>query len=82
MTELTPRMQRYLYACAMAVFIHPDKTLSDVIECMRSWQTRNQYIRLAKYSGCFDNDLEILSDLEELHERDDKTGRIIGQERI
>lgn len=77
-TELTPRMQRYLYACAMAVFIHPDKTLSDVIECMRSWQTRSQYIRLAKYSGCFDNDLEILSDLEELHERDDKTGRIIG----
>jgi hypothetical protein len=77
-SDLTPRMQRYLYACAMAVFIHPNKTIGDVIECLRNWQTRNEYIRLAKYSGCFDTDLEIFADLDELHDREDRTGKIIG----
>jgi len=75
--DLTPRMLRYLYAAAMIVFIHPDKTLNDVFRVLRRWEIRNEYIRLAKYSGCFDEDDEVLYDLQELHEKDSK-GKIIG----
>jgi hypothetical protein len=70
-------MIRYLYAAAMVVFIHPGKTINDVFQVLRRWQIRNEYIRLAKYSGCFAEDDEVLYDLEELHERD-KDGKIVG----
>lgn len=60
----------------MVVFIHPGKTIDDVFQVLRKWQVRNEYIRLAKYSGCYKDDDEIFYDLEELHDRD-KDGRII-----
>jgi hypothetical protein len=75
--ELTAPMLRYLYAAAMVTFIHSGKTINDVFQVLRKWQVRNEYIRLAKYSGCFQEDDEIFYDLEELHDRD-KDGRIIG----
>lgn len=75
--ELTSPMIRYLYAAAMVVFIHPGKTINDVFQVLRRWQVRTEYIRNAKYSGCFSEDDEVLYDLEELHERD-KDGKIIG----
>ncbi|TDT63446.1 hypothetical protein [Fonticella tunisiensis] len=75
--ELTAPMLRYLYAAAMVVFIHPSKTIDAVFQTLRKWQVRNEYIRQAKYSGCFRDDDEIFYDLDELHERD-KNGKIIG----
>lgn len=75
--ELTAPMLRYLYAASMVVFIHPGKTIDDVFQVLRKWQTRNEYTRLAKYSGCFAEDDEIFFDLDELHERDAK-GKIVG----
>lgn len=76
-SELTPRMLRYLYAACMIVFIHPGRVISDAFQVLRRWEIRNEYIRLAKYSGCFNNDDEVIYDLLELHDRDSK-GKIIG----
>jgi hypothetical protein len=74
---LTPKMSRYLDAACKVVFIHENAKVDDVITVLLNWQVRNEYIRKAKYSGCFkDNDMELL-DLDNLHERDDK-GRITG----
>lgn len=74
---LTAPMLRYLNAASMVVFIHPDKTLDDVFKCLKNWQVRNEYIRLAKYSGCFTEDDEVFYDLQDLHERD-SDGKIVG----
>ncbi|WFD12028.1 hypothetical protein [Tepidibacter hydrothermalis] len=75
--ELTAPMLRYLYAAAMVVFIHPGKTINDVFQVLRRWQIRNEYIRLARYSNCFDADDDIFYDLDELHQRDSE-GKITG----
>jgi hypothetical protein len=74
---LTAPMLRYLSAAAMVVYIHPGKTLDDVFKCLKNWQIRNEYIRQAKYSGCFAEDDDIFYDLQDLHERD-SDGKIIG----
>jgi hypothetical protein len=75
--ELTAPMLRYMYAAAMVVFIHPEKTIDDMFQVLRKWQVRNEYIRLAKYSGCFAEDDELYYDLDELHKRE-KDGKIVG----
>jgi hypothetical protein len=76
-SKLTSPMLRYLNAACMVVFIHPGKTIGDVFKVLRNWQTRNEYIRLAKYSGCFQEDDEIFLDLDDLHERE-SDGKITG----
>lgn len=74
---LKPRMTRYLDAACKVVFIHEGAKIVDVINVLMNWKVRNEYIRKAKYSGCFDeNDMEIV-DLEALHDRDN-TGKIVG----
>ncbi|MCT4584080.1 MAG: hypothetical protein N4A54_04060 [Peptostreptococcaceae bacterium] len=75
--DLSHRMLRFLYAASMVVFIHRDSVIDTVFKVLRNWKTRNEYIRLAKYSKCFDEDDEIFQDLEELHERD-SSGKIVG----
>lgn len=75
--ELTAPMIRYLHAASMITFIKPGATINDVFLVLRRWDKRNEAIRYAKYSGCFEKDDDIFYDLEELHERD-KEGKIIG----
>lgn len=75
--ELKPRMLRFLYAASMISFIHRDSITDTVFKVLRNWKIRNEYIRSAKYSNCFEEDDEIFQDLEELHERD-SDGKIIG----
>lgn len=75
--ELTAPMIRYLHAACMVVFIKPYAKINDVFQVLRKWQVRNEFLRYAKYSNCFDEDDDIFYDLEELHDRD-KDGRIIG----
>ena len=70
-------MIRYLHAASMITFIKPGATINDVFLVLRRWDKRNEAIRYAKYSGCFEKDDDIFYDLEELHERD-KEGKIIG----
>lgn len=75
--ELTAPMLRYLHSACMVTFIKPFAKINDVFNVLRRWDIRNEAIRYAKYSKCFDEDDDIFFDLEELHERD-KTGKIIG----
>ena len=75
--ELTAPMIRYLHAASMITFIRPGATINDVFLVLRRWDKRNESIRYAKYSGCFEKDDDIFYDIEELHERD-KEGKIIG----
>lgn len=75
--ELTAPMIRYLHAASMVTFIRPGATINDVFLVLRRWDKRNEAIRYAKYSNCFEKDDDIFYDLEELHERD-KEGKIIG----
>lgn len=75
--ELSPPMLRFLYAACMVVFIQPGRTIDDVFKVLRKWEVRNEYIRQAKYTKCFEEDDEIFDDLEQLHDRDGK-GKIIG----
>lgn len=75
--ELTAPMLRYLHAASMITFIRPGAKINDVFLLLRRWDKRNEGIRYAKYSGCFEKDDDIFFDLEELHERD-KDGKIIG----
>lgn len=75
--ELTAPMLRYLHSACMVTFIKPLAKIADVFNVLRRWDIRNEAIRYAKYSGCFDNDDDIFFDLNELHERD-KEGKIIG----
>lgn len=75
--ELTAPMIRYLHAASMITFIRPGATINDVFLVLRRWDKRNEAIRYAKYSKCFERDDDIFYDLEELHERD-KEGKIIG----
>ncbi|GAA0076226.1 hypothetical protein UT300005_06040 [Clostridium sp. CTA-5] len=75
--ELTAPMLRYLHAASMITFIKPGAKINDVFIVLRRWDKRNEAIRYAKYSGCFEKDDDIFFDLEELHERD-KEGKIIG----
>ena len=79
--ELTAPMIRYLHAASMITFIKPGATINDVFLVLRRWDKRNEAIRYAKYSGCFEKDDDIFYDLEELHERD-KEGKIIGTREI
>lgn len=75
--DLTAPMLRYLHAASMVTFIRPGAKINDVFTILRRWDKRNEAIRYAKYSGCFEKDDDIFFDLEELHERD-KEGKIIG----
>jgi hypothetical protein len=75
--ELTAPMLRYLHAACMVTFIRPNAKINDVFTILRRWDKRNEAIRYAKYSNCFDSDDDIFFDLEELHQRDND-GRIIG----
>ena len=75
--ELTAPMIRYLHAASMITFIRPGATINDMFLVLRRWDKRNEAIRYAKYSGCFEKDDDIFYDLEELHERN-KEGKIIG----
>jgi hypothetical protein len=61
----------------MVTFIRPLAKINDVFTVLRRWDKRNEAIRYAKYSDCFDSDDDIFFDLNELHERD-KEGKIIG----
>ncbi|MDF2701022.1 MAG: hypothetical protein K0Q49_2586 [Haloplasmataceae bacterium] len=75
--DLTAPMLRYLHSACMVTFIKPMSKINDVFTVLRRWDIRNEAIRYAKYSKCFDEDDDIFFDLDELHERD-KTGKIIG----
>lgn len=75
--ELTAPMLRYLHAASMVTFIKPGAKINDVFIVLRRWDKRNEAIRYAKYSNCFEKDDDIFFDLEELHDRD-KEGKIIG----
>lgn len=75
--ELTAPMLRYLHSACMITFIKPGAKISDVLTILRRWDKRNEAIRYARYSKCFDKDDDIFFDLEELHKRD-KEGTIIG----
>ncbi|MEY8416346.1 hypothetical protein AAK964_08590 [Tissierella praeacuta] len=75
--ELTAPMLRYLHSACMVTFIRPEAKINDVFDILRRWDKRNEAIRYAKYSNCFDTDDDIFFDLEELHRRD-KDGKIVG----
>jgi len=75
--ELTAPMIRYLHSACMVTFIKPNAKINDVFEILRRWDKRNDSIRYAKYSNCFDDDDDIFFDLEELHKRE-KDGKIVG----
>ena len=75
--KMTPRMTRYLDAACKVVYIHPGATVQDVINVLTNWKSRNEFIRKAKYSGCFSEDDTEIVDLDSLHEREEN-GRIIG----
>lgn len=75
--ELTAPMLRYLHAACMVIFIKPGAKVGEVFDILRRWDRRNEAIRYAKYSKCFDEDDDIFFDLDELHDRDTK-GKIIG----
>lgn len=75
--ELSAPMLRYLHSASMITFIKPDAKINDVFTILRRWDRRNEAIRYAKYSNCFDEDDDIFFDLEELHRRD-KDGKIVG----
>jgi hypothetical protein len=74
--ELTAPMLRYLHSACMVIFIKPGSKIADVFDVLRRWDKRNEAIRYAKYSKCFDDD-DIFFDLNELHKRDNKD-KIIG----
>lgn len=76
--DLTAPMLRYLHAACMVTFIKPRAKISDVFNILRRWDKRNEAIRYAKYSKCFDEDDDIFFDLEELHKRDREGKKIIG----
>lgn len=79
--NLTGNMARFLHSACMVTFIRPSATINDAFEVLRNWQKRNEAIRYAKYSGLFDEDDDILFDMNELHKRSDKkgdNGKIIG----
>lgn len=75
--ELTAPMLRYLHAASMITFIKPNAKISDVFGILRRWDKRNEAIRYAKYSKCFDEDDDIFFDLNELHKRD-KDNKVVG----
>lgn len=75
--ELTAPMLRYLHSACMITFIKPMAKIADVFDVLRRWDKRNEAIRYAKYSKCFDEDDDIFFDLNELHQRDSE-GKIIG----
>lgn len=75
--ELTAPMLRYLHSACMVTFIRPMAKINDVFEVLRRWDKRNEAIRYAKYSKCFDEDDDIFFDLNELHQRD-SDGKIVG----
>ncbi|UYZ39093.1 hypothetical protein OD350_28895 (plasmid) [Clostridium beijerinckii] len=75
--ELTAPMLRYLHAASIITFIKPGAKINDIFTILRRWDKRNEAIRYAKYSSCFEKEDDIFFDLEELHERD-KEGKIIG----
>lgn len=74
---LSPRMTRYLDSASKVVFINNNARVMDVVNVLLNWQIRNEFIRKAKYSGCFDDCDNEIVDLESLNERDE-TGKIIG----
>jgi hypothetical protein len=75
--DLTAPMLRYLHSACMVTFIRPMAKIADVFEILRRWDKRNEAIRYAKYSKCFDEDDDIFFDLDELHKRDSKD-KIVG----
>lgn len=75
--ELTAPMLRYLHSACLVAFIHPNAKIADVFNILRRWDIRNDFIRYAKNSNCFDEDDDVFFNLMELHDRD-KTGKIVG----
>lgn len=75
---LTAPMLRYLHAASMITFIRPNATLQDVFHVLKDYEVRNQAIKYAKYSKCFEEKDEIFLDLQELHKRDGQGKKIIG----
>ena len=79
--NLTANMKRFLHSACMVTFIRPKATINDAFEVLRNYQKRNEALRYARYSNLFDEDDDILFDLEELHKRSEKAsdrGKIIG----
>lgn len=79
--NLTSNMKRFLHSACMVTFIRPKATINDAFEVLRNYQKRNEALRYARYSNLFDEDDDILFDLEELHKRSEKAsdkGKIIG----
>ena len=74
--DLTVRMTRFLFSAAMAVFIHPDTTVSDVFGCLRDYNKRQGWVNLARKSGLFEKDDEIFYDLRELDK--EEKGKAVG----
>ena len=74
---LTANMMRFLHSACMVTFIKPKTTINDAFEVLRNWQKRNEALRYARYSGLFEEDDDVIFNLEELHKRNDK-GKIIG----
>lgn len=78
---LSANMKRFLHSACMVTFIRPKATINDAFEVLRDYKKRNEAIRYARYSNLFDEDDDILFDLQELHKRSDKAsdkGKIIG----
>lgn len=75
-SELSPRMRRGLVSACNIVFIHNNKSLKDVVDCLKDHRVRKKYIdsipkRLLK-------DLEIdVYNLEDMDDKD-KEGEVIG----
>lgn len=79
--NLTANMKRFLHSACMVTFIRPRATINDAFEVLRNYQKRNEALRYARYSNLFDEDDDILFDLEELHKRSEKAsdkGKIVG----
>lgn len=80
--KLSANMKRFLHSACMVTFIRPNATINDAFDVLRRWDKRNEAIRYAKYSKCFDDDDDVFFDLEELHRREDskkgEKGKIIG----
>lgn len=75
--ELSPRMRRSLVAAANVVFINPNMSMRNVVECISDYRKRLEYISMIP--GVLK---EYLSDdiynLEDMNEYDNKTGEVTG----
>lgn len=80
---LSASMNRYLDAACMAVLIHKDKSIKDVVSCLENFEKRYMYIKEFKeFAEQFDDDMKdiLLEDIQCLTELDEYDGK--GKDKV